>query len=275
MKKFLTILKKYWIFALLAVLAITTAFVVDAIYAPREIKQWKFTKDGKGQYDKYCPFLGGYPIHYKVEKKMPRHYLGPIAEAEYEVNTEIGAELQMGEVWIPVSKHTTSNNIIVHIKVAPPEWYGFKKLCELVKLGDKVSESSAPAYAEFIPKFKDGNLLSATIYLCTKKIDHAMTLMNTPIVKYLQTRLKRKGVVKHEMIHGILGENHPRHSSDISAASPELTTVSDHVLLIIKTHVLPVCRKYGRITQFKSTGKYKRVNDKLRYKYDTKLIKSK
>jgi len=234
------ILKQYWIFGAVTVACVVLVVVLNLVYSKKEVKTWSFGK----VWAKNCPYLGGYPLLLKNE--FPKKYHVFSEQAGTEINREIGERLSMGTVYKKLIGKALPGQIVVTIKAAPKSFYGFKKLCELFKLGDKGDATTGTGVSELQVSWKNGVLQAATIYICVDKIEKGWKLVNTPAVQRLK-RIGWKGIIKHEMVHGIIGEKHPGWGGELMSYSPSSTFISKHTLKIISTHVLPACLKNGKL----------------------------
>jgi len=240
MDNFLKILKRYWIWFMVSVVGIVLVVVVNVIFSGKEVKSWSFGE----QWDRSCPYLGGYPILYKNE--LPLKYHGYVERAVGEINNEIGFQLDMGLIYVPYRQVPSKSHVLVRLVAAPKSFYKFGKVCEYFKLGDKGGVTTAAGLAEFRTVWRRNVLLDATIYLCIDKIEKGMRLMNTPAVDSIRA-IGWKGIIKHELVHGLIGEKHPKWGGILMHRAPDSADVGIHVLEIIKKHVIPVCRKHGKL----------------------------
>lgn len=241
MDKLLNILKKYWVFSFVAVGGVVLVIVLNLLFSKREVEDWDFGK----KFVEECPFLGAYPLLLKNE--LPERYKPFLLQAVKEINQEVGKKLGMGKVYKLHTGSLRPFQVVVKVRAAPKSYGAFNKLCEPFKIANKSDVTQAGAVAAFHVKWKDGLPVMATIFVCVEKVKKGMLLMRSPVASRLKM-LGWKGILKHELVHGIIGNRHPGWGGELMVTSPTLTTVSEHTLKIIGRHVVPVCKKNGRLS---------------------------
>lgn len=231
--------KQYWIFCVIAVVGITATIILNLVFSKKEVKEWSFGK----HYVQACPLLGGYPLYWK--SYIPEKFTAVLQDASNEINMTLENKLGVKSPFYKQLKgERKPGQIVIEVREAPKELYAFKKLCEPFKIGDKGDATTAGGAAEFQVTWKKGKPIKVILLVCIKKIEDGMKLMNTPVAVKLR-RFGWKGVFKHELLHGIIGTNHPAWGGEIMVQRPTLTTIGEHTIKIIKKHVVPVCRQNG------------------------------
>lgn len=222
---------------------VLVAVGVNLFFGPQERNKWDFGK----RYDKTCPFLGGYPM--VVHNQLRGKFKTVLEQAVREINTQVGEKLGMGSLFVLRGRSAPPSNSVANIYVgsAPKEWAVFGQPCEKIKLGEG-GNTAAPELAHLRARWdkKTGKFISAQIYVCTDKLDKALLLMRGEAAKKIK-RLGRLGVLKHELMHAVIGPNHVLWGGSLMTVSPDVRFFSDHTLKIIRNNIAKPCLKNKRV----------------------------
>lgn len=213
-------------------LMVLVVIVTHAIFTPKEIDTW-----GKNMHKLSKK---AFAIDNQLDKKWKKAGYWAINRwnADFRrlgLNIEVFTEREK----VPAGK--LQHYMLVQIVPAPDFWYVPGK-CEYVRLGDQLSADRG-MWAQLAPRFeidkntKRKKLQGAILYVCTKKVRHALKLHNTPLAGGIQ-KWKRLGILLHEFSH-LFWEDHPNWVGGRFASGSLRYGVTKSGDELLKKYVLP------------------------------------
>lgn len=224
-------MKKQVYIAITAVVAAALLVItLNLLLGPNELKTWDF-----GEYaDKKCPVVGYYPVTYR--SYLPTEFeVSTVAE---KLNHELKKKVGYGNFFV------FSRKAFVTVRAAPQGYKG----CEPLRAGaPEIVRHGMMAQTQLFTDKKTKQLTHAVIYFCLDKYKAAVKMLSKEGQAVRAYGGWRK-FIKHELVHLIIGLNHPKWGAALMAESSRVDFLHERTLELIR-EVVSVCRKNKRLNQ--------------------------
>lgn len=212
---------------------------VNSDHAKKERKSWSSLSYGQ-VWNKSYPYVGQLPYGYvwsEEWKEEKESYLWEAArdKAITGLNEEF---LRRWKRLLWVSYATKESTTRIEIKPAPQSWYDVGMPCEEAK-PSQARDLQKGAFARFLATWdvESGRLIRAWIGVCVKKFDAVMGWvgkLDRSGFREEVKRLGREGILKHEMLHPLIGLGHPRVRCVLMCSSPRGLGLGSDTIRIIE-----------------------------------------
>lgn len=169
------------------------------------------------------------PLNECPVKIWPEVAQEEVKKAIAAINKDVGATvLQIHELGFPVRE-------------ADPMVIGYHRYCDPVKIHDGSDPGTQFPHSYgwnlFTGKPGKWNII---IYMCLKKHKDAIGLMSTPAGQRAK-EVGLYGYIKHELVHPLIGPNHPKSYAQLMSKNQRITEMHYHTKELIRQTIISRC----------------------------------
>lgn len=223
----INIAKGFGLFTIIAAVALVIAFVSNYVGGKKELEQWNVESYGYAS----CPF----PLRYR--NHLPPPYDARAARMIKEIN-DLTVKLGYGPMY-----SDSKGKIVIDLKAAPPRMRKFGKLCEPIHPGDNaVTASKSFGTLAWTASLHTKSMTKGTVFMCIDKLKRFRRLRIKPNLRVPSFEV----LVKHELAHPLVTDQHPRYWCGVMCASPVVTEITKETIKKIRKVFDPLCVKRER-----------------------------
>ncbi|MEL7341923.1 MAG: hypothetical protein AAGM67_15680, partial [Bacteroidota bacterium] len=157
------------------------------------------------------------------------------------LNKTLGQKLGYGKIYVPENQ-MPKGHAFIEVKSETLEFQKRGELCAEPMIFRHTPPPLEPlrmGQFMFAVNKVTNYLEGGMIVICHKKLKSLKNIRSKPSWLKLY---KRERYIRHELIHPIMGENHPSRTRDIASATAPRPDFDPDTIKIIKRHYDPVCK---------------------------------